>query len=409
MEGVPLQTIASEVGTPTYAYSAAAIETRYDSLARAVGRGPTTLCYAVKANSAQAVLQLLARRGAGADIVSGGELIRAQRAGIPADRIVFSGVGKSSDELDAAIAAGVRSINLESTEERMQVAARARAQGRVASVSLRVNPDIDPKTHPYLATGLQESKFGIGMEDALAVARAVHADPSLSLVGVGCHIGSQINDAQPFLDSIDRMRGLLETLRADGIALRQLDIGGGLGIPYGPEDPVVDLETWGRAVTEATAGFGLELVLEPGRFIVGNAGVLLTRVLLRKNGEAKRFVIVDAAMNDLLRPALYQARHVITPVRVPGADCDVEQADVVGPVCESGDFLAKDRTLPVTQTGDLLAVLSAGAYGMTMASTYNTRPQPAEVLVHGDDFDVIRPRPTVEALLEDERIPPWLA
>ncbi len=408
MEDVPLSRIAAEVGTPTYVYGASEIEARYDALVAAVGQTPTTICYAVKANSALAVLRLLAKRGAGVDIVSGGELVRAQRAGVPADRIVFSGVGKNAAELDAAIAAGVRSINLESSEERVQVSARAEAQGRVASVSLRVNPDIDPRTHPYLATGLQEAKFGIAMESALGVARQVDADPWLHLVGVGCHIGSQITEAQPFIDSIARVRGLVEALAAEGITLSQLDLGGGLGIPYGPEDPVLDVPAWGRAVREATAGLGLPLVFEPGRYIVGNAGVLLTRVLLGKQGQGKSFVIVDAAMNDLLRPALYHARHVITPVQVPQAGHEVRTVDVVGPVCESGDFFAQDRLMPTTRDGDVLAVLSAGAYGMTMASTYNTRPLPAEVLVRGEAFDVIRPRQTLDELLASERMPAWL-
>lgn len=424
MEGVSLSRIAAEHGTPTYAYAASEIEARFDALAKAVGQSPTTICYAVKANSALAVLRLLARRGAGADIVSGGELTRALRAGVPADKIVFSGVGKSNDEIDAAIAAGLRSINLESAEELEQVSARARALGRPATVSLRVNPDIDPKTHPYLATGMQEAKFGIAMADAHGVARRAHADPSLRLRGIGCHIGSQITDVGPFVDSIARLRGLWEGLTAEGIEIAQLDLGGGLGIPYRPGDPELDLPAWGRTIAEATAGMPVELVLEPGRYLVGNAGVLLTRVLGRKRGEAqaagatgdehdrppkKAFVIVDAAMNDLLRPALYEAYHVITPVRVPTADATTEEVDVVGPVCESGDFLALARTLPVTETGQLLAVLSAGAYGMSMASNYNTRPLVAEVLVRGEGMDEIRPRQTVEELLAAERMPPWLA
>jgi len=409
MEGVALSQVAAELGTPTYMYSCRAIEARYDALAQAVGQGPTTICYAVKANSALAVLRLLARRGAGADIVSGGELARALKAGISAERIVFSGVGKSDAEIDAAIVAGVRSINLESAEEVEQVAARARALGRRAAVALRVNPDIDPKTHPYLATGLQESKFGISMGDALAVARRAAANPSLHLVGLGCHIGSQITELQPFIDSIARLRTLVDTLRFEGIELRQLDLGGGLGIAYRPDDPELDLHAWGGAVQEATAGLGLELVFEPGRWLVGNTGVLLCRALGSKQGQGKRFVVVDAAMNDLIRPALYQAYHVIVPARWPEPIGLSEVVDIVGPVCESGDFLALGRTMPLTRVGDLLAVLSAGAYGMTMASTYNTRPIPAEVLVRGEGFDVIRSRQTVEELLAAERVPGWLS
>ncbi|MCX4246273.1 diaminopimelate decarboxylase [Paraliomyxa miuraensis] len=423
MDGVPLSRIAAEHGTPTYAYAASEIEARFDALAQAVGQHPTTLCYAVKANGALAVLRLLARRGAGADIVSGGELTRALRAGIPADKIVFSGVGKSNAELDAAITAGLRSINLESVEELEQVSARARALGRQATVSLRVNPDIDPETHPYLATGLQQAKFGIAMADAPTVARRAHADPHVTLRGIGCHIGSQITSARPFVDSIKRLRGLWEGLAAEGVELPQLDLGGGMGIPYRAEDPDLDVRAWGRAVDEATAGLPVELVLEPGRFLVGNAGVLLTRVLGRKQGEAqtdgpgdarrgppkKRFVIVDAAMNDLVRPALYEAYHIITPVSVPERDAATEEVDVVGPVCESGDFLALARTMPITEPGQVLAVLSAGAYGMSMASNYNTRPLPAEVLVAGEHVDVLRPRQTVDELLAAERMPAWLA
>jgi len=406
MEGVPLDRVAQEVGTPTYAYSASAIEARHDTLAKSVSGRTTTLCYAVKANSALAVLRLLARRGAGADIVSGGELTRALRAGIPAERIVFSGVGKTDGELDAAIAARLRSINLESVEELDQVSARAKAMGRTAAVSLRVNPDIDPKTHPYLATGLQQAKFGIAMGDALALCRRAHADPMLELRGLGCHIGSQITTVDPFVDSVTRVRALVEALAGEGIPVRQIDVGGGQGIAYRPGDPQLDVAQWGRAIERALDGLDVELVLEPGRYIVGNAGVLLTRVLGRKQGQGKRFVIVDAAMNDLIRPALYQAHHEITPVRA--GVVETEEVDVVGPVCESGDFFALGRTLPVTAVGDVLALLSAGAYGMVMASTYNTRPLPAEVLVHGDGYDVIRPRQTVEALLAAERVPRWL-
>ncbi|MEM7153774.1 MAG: diaminopimelate decarboxylase [Myxococcota bacterium] len=408
MEGVALSKIAEQLGTPTYAYAASVIESRFDALTAAVGQRPTTFCYAVKANSSLAVLRLLARRGAGADIVSGGELKRALTAGVPASRIVFSGVGKTDVEIDAAIEAQIRSINLESAEELEQVAARARALGKVAAVSLRVNPDIDPKTHPYLATGLQESKFGISMTNALPVARRAHADPSLRLVGVGCHIGSQITQVRPFVDSIARVRALVDTLASEGITLTQLDLGGGFGIGYRPDDPALDLEAWGKAVQEATEGLDLELVFEPGRWLVGNAGVLLTRVLGRKTGETKGFVVVDAAMNDLIRPALYQAYHVIAPLRWPQPGDPTEEVDVVGPVCESGDFIALGRTLPVSRTGEVLAVLSAGAYAMTMASTYNTRPLVAEALVRGDQFDTIRKRQTVEELLAMEQMPSWL-
>jgi diaminopimelate decarboxylase len=406
LEGVPLARIAAEQGTPTYAYSSAEIVARLDSLVRAVGHRPTMFCYAVKANGALAVLRLLARQGAGADIVSGGELARALHAGISPEKIVFSGVGKTNAEIDAAIGVGVRSINLESVEELEQVTARARALDRTAWVSLRVNPDIDPKTHPYLATGLREAKFGIAMADAPAVARRAHAEPALRLRGLGCHIGSQITDVGPFVDSVARLRALWEALAAEGIEVPCIDLGGGLGIPYCPDDPDLDVAAWGRAIDEAVAGLPVELLFEPGRYLVGNAGVLLTRVLGRKHGREKTFVIVDAAMNDLVRPALYDAYHAIVPVRAEGGEAEV--VDVVGPVCESGDFLALGRPMAPTQPGDVLAVLGAGAYGMSMASTYNTRPLAAEVLVHGETVDLIRPRQTVEELLAAERVPRWL-
>ena len=417
VEGVPLAEIAAAVGTPTYVYSSAEIEGRFDELTNACAGHPSLLCYAVKANSSQAVLRTLARRGAGADIVSGGELARALAAGIPAGRIVFSGVGKQDPEIDAAISAGVRAINVESAEELERVAARARALGTVAAVALRVNPDIDPDTHPYLATGLRESKFGVAMSEAEAL--AIHATqlPSLRLIGMACHIGSQIADAVPFMAAFERLRGLVLRLRERGVQLRQLDLGGGLGIAYTRDDPTLDVTAFGAAVTAAARDLGLELVLEPGRFLVGNAGVLLTRVIGRKLGEShhsshhssRNFAIVDAAMNDLIRPALYGAYHPIVPVDVAAAGRAALRCDVVGPVCESGDFLGVDRLLPWPEPGELLAVLGAGAYGMTMASTYNTRALPAEVLVRGDQFAVTRPRRSIEALIAEERTPDWLA
>jgi diaminopimelate decarboxylase len=409
VEGVDLRTIAAEVGTPVYVYGTAHIEARYRSLASALADRPTLICYAVKANSNLAVLRTLARLGAGADIVSGGELVRALAAGIPAAKIVFSGVGKQADEIDAALAAGVRSINLESAEELELVASRAAALGCRAPVCLRINPDVDPDTHPYLATGLREAKFGVAMEQGLALALEASHSESLELVGLACHIGSQIVDAGPFLDSLARMRSLVDALAERGVKLRFLDLGGGLGIPYQADDPEFEAERWGRALVEATADLDCELVLEPGRYLVGNAGVLLTSVVMRKQGEAKKFVVVDAAMNDLLRPALYEAYHAIVPVVLPAADVAVEAADIVGPICECGDFLARERAIPWPARGELLAVLGAGAYGMAMASTYNTRPLAAEVLVSGERWSVVRPRRSVEALLADERYPEWMA
>ena len=409
MEDVPLADIAAAVGTPTYVYGSGEIAARYHALARACSAAPTLVCYAVKANSSQAVLRHLARLGAGADIVSGGELQRALAAGVPADKIVFSGVGKLDDEVDAAIAAGVRSINVESAEELGRVAARAGALGRSAAIALRLNPDIDPLTHPYLATGLRESKFGISMADALPLARRALELPGLRLVGVGCHIGSQITDAAPFLASFEHLRGAVQALREAGAPLRQLDLGGGLGIAYAPGDPDLDVPALGAALTAAVGPLGLDLVLEPGRYLVGAAGVLLTRVIGRKRGDDRSFVIVDAAMNDLIRPALYDAFHLVVPAALAAAARPTVRADIVGPVCECGDFLGKDRLVPWPDPGDLLAVLCAGAYGMSMASTYNTRPLAAEVLVREDAFAVTRPRKTITELIADERVPTWLA
>lgn len=409
VEDVDLRMLAKEVGTPTYVYGLGHIEAQYRGLVEAVGQRPTSICYAVKANSSQAVLGLLARLGAGADIVSVGEMRRAIAAGIPAERIVFSGVGKRDDEIDAAIEAGVRSVNVESEEELERVAARARRGTRKVFVSLRVNPDVDPETHPYLATGLRESKFGIPMGHARKVAKRAIDLEGVELVGIACHIGSQIAEASPYLDSVTRLRGLLEEIAEDGGQLRQLDLGGGMSIPYAPEDDVFDVTAWGRAVVEATKDLPMELVLEPGRYLVGNAGVLLTRVINTKRGEDKGFVIIDAAMNDLLRPALYQARHTIVPVAIEASlAAEVETVDLVGPVCECGDFLAENRPSPRLSTGDLVAVLSAGAYGMTMASTYNTRALPAEVVVRGSQWSVTRPRREIADLIGEENVPGWV-
>lgn len=407
-EAVDLTAIADAVGTPAYVYGSAFITSQFRKLEASVRQRPTLICYAVKANSSRAVLELLRRLGAGADIVSGGELARALAAGIDPKKIVFSGVGKTDEEIDAALDAGVRSINVESTSELRRIARRATARGVVAPICLRINPDVDPDTHPYLATGMQEAKFGIPMEVALQTAEQVVAEPSLRLVGLAAHIGSQIQESRPYLDSLARLRTLIDALAARGVTLSQLDLGGGHGIAYRPEDPELDVDAWGAALADATADLDLELVLEPGRYLVGNAGVLLTRVIGIKVGEKKRFAIVDAAMNDLIRPALYDAYHVIAPVEIEAArDAEVQTVDVVGPVCESGDFLALGRPMPELREGDLLAVLSAGAYGAVMAGTYNTRPEPVEVLVRGEQWAVTKPRRTVQDLLDAEQLPPW--
>ncbi|MCR9164331.1 MAG: diaminopimelate decarboxylase [Nannocystaceae bacterium] len=407
VEGVSLDEIAAAVGTPTYVYSAGHVARRYEALEAAVSGRPTKICYAVKANGSLAVLRHLRKLGAGADIVSVGEMKRAMAAGIAPSDIVFSGVGKTDDELDAAIEASVRSINAESAEEVSRIEARAKALGKTANVTLRVNPDVDPKTHPYLATGMQEAKFGVSMDEAGALARKVHATQGLHMEGIGCHIGSQIAEVSPFVDSFDRLRALAKGLREDGVALGHIDLGGGFGIAYREDEAELDIAAWGRAVVDASADLDVELMIEPGRYLVGQAGVLLSRVIGNKRSATKGFMIVDAAMNDLLRPALYKAYHAIVPVSKPAEDVQTSTVDVVGPICESGDFLGLSRPMSAVPTGGLVAVLSAGAYGMSMVSNYNTRPAPAEVFVDGDRWTVTRPRQSVDQLLAAEQLPDW--
>jgi diaminopimelate decarboxylase len=409
VEEVDLRRVAEEVGTPAYVYGVRHIEARYRELESSLSGGPTLICYAVKANSSQAVLRLLARCGAGADIVSSGELERVLAAGIDPARVIFSGVGKRDDEIDAALAAKIRSINVESEHELEQVAARAVSMGGIAPVSLRLNPDVDPHVHPYLATGLREAKFGIPMGRGRDLALSICGRQGLELVGLACHVGSQIVTTAPFLDCFDRLKSLVVELRERGVELQLLDLGGGIGVPYAPDDPVLDAQAWGTAVAGAVHGLGVELVVEPGRYLVGNAGVLLSRVVTRKRGEDKTFVVLDAAMNDLLRPALYESYHTVVPVEVASHERPVERVDIVGPVCECGDFLARGRMMPRLEVGDLVAILSAGAYGMTMASNYNTRPRAPEVMVRGGTLSVTRPRRTVADLIAEESYPDWLA
>ncbi len=408
IRGVALAEIAAQTGTPTYVYDAEGIRRRLRELQSAIGGAPAQVCFAMKANSAQAVLRLIARAGAGADIVSGGELVRALAAGFAPERIVFSGVGKTDAEIDAALSADIASINVESAEELARVSARAAASGRRPRVALRVNPDVDPATHPYLATGLRESKFGVGMDEALALALRAADDPHLELDGLACHIGSQIADVSIYRESMAQLGSIVVALRERGVSLRRLDAGGGLGISYRPGEAELDLAEWGRALRAAADELGLTLSVEPGRWLVADAGLLLTRVLGRKRNGQLGFVIVDASMSDLIRPALYDAWHPIVPARARPEDAALEVVDVVGPVCESGDFLAHARALPELATGELVLVLGAGAYGMTMASTYNSRPLAAEVLVDGDRWSVIRRRKTAEEMLADESVPDWL-
>ncbi len=405
-ESVGLDRIAGEVGTPAYVYVQATLERHFRVFDEAFAGHPHLVCYSVKANSNRAILRLLSRLGSGADIVSGGELVRALRAGVPADRIVFSGVGKTEAEMAAAMDARILSFNVESAQELEQLGRVAASKGMVAHVSLRVNPDIDAKTHPYIATGLKESKFGIPLPEARSLASTVAANANLTMTGVDCHIGSQLTTLDPLMAALDSVLGLVDELAADGHRIDHVDLGGGLGIPYLSETPPHPTE-FGAAVVARMKGRKERLILEPGRVIVGNAGLLLTRVLYVKKAPARTFVIVDAAMNDLLRPSLYQAHHEIWPV-TKRSEAAVLPVDVVGPICESSDTFAKQRPLPEVEPGDLLAIMSAGAYGFAMSSTYNSRPRACEVLVNGDRFSVVRGRETVEGLMEGETLPDWL-
>jgi diaminopimelate decarboxylase len=399
-EDVALTDLAERYGTPLYVYSKATLTRHYRVFEQAFEGFDHLVCFAVKANPSLALLDLLARLGSGADIVSGGELFRALNAGIDPSRIVYSGVGKREEEMAQALDAGILMFNIESFQELDALDAVAGRMGKCARIALRVNPDVDPRTHPYVATGLRTSKFGIPMQDALDGYERARRLANVEVVGVDCHIGSQLTDLGPFVEAVARLRDLVCVLRERGFDIRTLDIGGGLGITYDLEAPPTPDE-YGQAVREKLAGEDLTLILEPGRNLIGNAGVLATRVLYIKNGDSKSFAVVDAGMNDLLRPSLYKAHHGIQVVRDSAAG--PRTYDVVGPICESGDFLALDRTLPELTQGDLLAVMSAGAYGFSMASTYNSRPMAAEVLVDGAEHHLVRERGTYEDLVRSER------
>jgi diaminopimelate decarboxylase len=408
-EGVSLDTIARAVGTPFYCYSTATLTRHYNVFAGAFAGLDALVCYAMKANSNQAVIKTLAKLGAGADVVSGGELARARAAGIPANKIMFSGVGKTPAELALAIDEGILCVNVESEPELALLSQIAAAKGRRAHVSVRVNPDIDAKTHHKIATGKAENKFGIPISRARAVYAHAAKLPGVDVSGVDMHIGSQITDLDPFGNAFALLAEFVRTLRADGHRISHVDLGGGLGIPYHDNnEPPPHPEEYAAVVKRATRDLDCRLIFEPGRLLVGNAGILVTRVLFVKHGEARNFVIVDAGMNDLVRPTLYDAHHEIWPVVEPVASTRRIRADVVGPVCESGDFLAKDRDLPEPTPGALLAVMSAGAYGAVQAGTYNTRPLVPEVMVNGDEWALIRPRVEVEELIALDRLPGWL-
>ena len=399
-ENVPLADIARQAGTPAYVYSSAAILENYRAYDEAFGELPHTVCYAVKANSSLGVLALLAKAGAGFDIVSGGELYRVTQAGGDASKVVFSGVGKTAAEVDYALECGIHMFNCESEPELALIDALAARRGVKAGFAIRVNPDVDASTHPYISTGLREHKFGIDIADAESVYARARDLPNLAALGVSCHIGSQLMDTNPILEAIDRVLALVERLRAAGCDIRQIDLGGGLGVAYQAHEQAPEIRGFIARVRARLEGRGLRVAIEPGRSIVGRAGVLLTRVLYRKKSAEKEFVVVDAAMNDLIRPALYRAHHEIVPLRKTGRPEIV--ADVVGPVCETGDFLARGRTMANAAPGDYLAVETAGAYGFVQASNYNSRTRPPEVLVEGDKFRVIRARETYADLVRGE-------
>ncbi|MEO1194134.1 MAG: diaminopimelate decarboxylase [Pseudomonadota bacterium] len=408
-DAVDLSRLAAAEGTPLYVYSASALEQSYDRFQAAltgVGLKPL-ICYALKANSNQAVITTFARRGAGADVVSLGELQRALAAGIAPSKIVFAGVGKTVEEMQAGLSTGIYRFNAESLPELESLAQVAAAAGQVAPVALRVNPDVDAKTHAKITTGKTGNKFGIDLEQLPQALEVISQHPSLALRGLAVHIGSQLTDIAPYQAAFARLAKLYGELRGAGWALESLDLGGGLGIDYQGEEPPTP-EAYATAVAAATKGLEAQLIFEPGRHLVGAAGLLLARVIYVKEGLAKRFVILDAAMNDLIRPTLYEAWHDLLPVTQPAAHADVQPADVVGPICESGDIFAKDRPLPPLAAGDLVAFTHAGAYGRVMSSTYNSRPLPAEVLVRGGDYSLVRPRLDYVKVIEQDKLPAWL-
>jgi diaminopimelate decarboxylase len=408
-EAVNLIELAEAVGTPFYCYSSATLQRHYRVFSEAFAGEKILVCYALKANSNQSVLRTLANLGAGADVVSGGELKRALAAGMPPERIVFSGVGKTEGELRAGLAADIFSINVESEPELELLSRLADEQGRIARISVRVNPDVDSGSHAKISTGKSENKFGVPLDRARAVYARAAKLPGIRVTGVDMHIGSQITDLVPLEAAFRMLAEFVQTLRGDGHTISHVDFGGGLGIPYHADRQAPPLPSaYAEVVKRVTRNLGCTLVFEPGRMIVGNAGILVARVVHVKQGEAKSFVIIDAAMNDLIRPTLYEAHHDILPVRELPGTMPTIVADVVGPVCESGDYLALGRTMPQPAAGDLLAVMTAGAYGAVQSGTYNTRPLVPEVLVKGDQYAVVRPRVEVDALIAMDRLAPWL-
>ncbi|MES2675209.1 MAG: diaminopimelate decarboxylase [Pseudomonadota bacterium] len=402
IEDLPLSAVAERFGTPAYVYSRAVFTQHYLDYAQALGSHPGMICYAIKANSNLAILNVLAKLGAGFDIVSGGELERVLRAGGKPERIVFSGVGKTAAEMAQALEVGIFCFNVESEAELELLAQVAAQKGKIAHISLRVNPDVDANTHPYISTGLKENKFGISIERAPAVYQRASQLPSLAIKGLDCHIGSQLTQLTPFLDALDRLLILIDQLTATGISISHLDLGGGLGVTYSDETPPA-VATYMAAIKERLGDRALSLLFEPGRSISANAGVLLTQVMFLKPTEHKNFAIIDAAMNDLIRPALYQAWQEIRPLKPRSSP--KKEWDLVGPICETGDFLGKNRELAI-ESGDYLAVMSAGAYGFSMSSNYNSRGRAAEIIVDGDEMHLVRARETIEDMLRGEAVLP---
>lgn len=405
-EQVSLVQLAEQVGTPTYVYSQNTLVRHFQVFSQAFAGLDALICYSAKANSNRAVLALFASMGGGADIVGGGELARVLAAGVPPERVVYSGVGKTEQEMTQALEAGILLFNVESAQELTLLSQVAGRLGLKAPVGLRVNPDVDPGTHPKITTGLASNKFGLDVEQAFAQYQQAQSLPNIELKGVSCHIGSQLTQVEPFRDALERLVLLVDRLRQAGMEPELLDLGGGLGITYDQEQPPSP-EQYAQALADTVRGLSMRLILEPGRVLVGNAGILLTRVLYSKQTPAKQFFIVDAAMNDLVRPTMYGSYHAIWPVK-PDPDRPRVKADLVGPICESGDFLAKGRDMSLLQQGELVAVMSAGAYGFAMSSNYNSRPRAAEVMVNGDRWAVVRQRETIEDLSRGERLAPWM-
>ena len=408
-EDVPVSDIASAVGTPFYLYSSATLLRHFTLFDDALDGLPHMVCFAMKSASNQAILKLLADAGAGMDVVSGGEYMRAKAAGVPGDKIVFSGIGKTADEMRLALEGGVRQFNVESEPEMQVLSAVATQLGKTAPITVRVNPDVDAKTHAKIATGRKEDKFGIPIARAREVYALAASLPGLKVIGIDVHIGSQLTELAPFEAAYQKVAELTEQLRADGHEITRLDLGGGLGIPYTRSNEAPPLPTdYGALIKKTVGHLGCEIEIEPGRLISGNAGIMVSKVIYVKSGEGRDFLILDGAMNDLIRPAMYEAYHDIIPVIEPAPGVDQQPYDIVGPVCESGDTFAKQRAMPPLKADDLVAFRSAGAYGAVMSSEYNTRPLIPEVLVQGDQFAVIRPRPTFDEMINRDTIPPWL-